>query len=33
MEERDLYAALLHEMKNTLVLLTLTLDTIPHDGR
>lgn len=32
MEERDLYAALLHEMKNNLVLLTLTLDNIPHNG-
>lgn len=32
MEARDLYAALLHEMKNNLVLLTLTLDNIPHDG-
>lgn len=30
MEDHDLYAALLHETKNNLVLLTLTLDTVPH---
>jgi signal transduction histidine kinase len=32
MEDDDLYAALLHEMKNNLVLLTMTLDNIPHCG-
>lgn len=32
MDEHDLYAALLHETKNNLVLLTLTLDTVPHSG-
>jgi signal transduction histidine kinase len=32
MKDQDLYAALLHEMKNNLVLLTLTLDGIPHTG-
>ncbi|TCJ12334.1 sensor histidine kinase [Parasulfuritortus cantonensis] len=30
MDDHDLYAALLHETKNHLVLLTLTLDSIPH---
>lgn len=33
MEQQDLYAALLHELKNNLVLLTLTMDTIPHTGQ
>lgn len=32
MEEQDLYAALLHEMKNNLVLLTMTLDSVPRTG-
>lgn len=32
MEDQDLYAALLHEMKNNLVLLTMTMDGIPHTG-
>ena len=32
MEENDLRMALLHELKNNLVLLTLTLDNIPHCG-
>ena len=32
MEEQDLYAALLHELKNNVVLLTLTMDTIPRTG-
>ncbi|MDR3395627.1 MAG: sensor histidine kinase [Parasulfuritortus sp.] len=32
MEDNDLYAALLHEMKNNLVLLAMTLDNIPHCG-
>jgi len=30
LEEQDLYAALLHEMKNTLVLMSITLDRVPH---
>jgi signal transduction histidine kinase len=29
-EEQDIYAALLHEMKNTLVLMSITLDQVPH---
>ena len=29
-DESDLYAALIHELKNNLVLLTMTLDGIPH---
>jgi signal transduction histidine kinase len=33
MQDNDLYAALLHEMKNNLVLLTMTLDGIPHIGQ
>ncbi len=33
MEDNDLYAALLHEMKNNLVLLAMTLDNIPHCGQ
>lgn len=32
MEEQDLYAALLHEMKNNLVLMAITLDRVPHIG-
>ncbi len=32
MDREDLYAALLHEMKNTLVLMTMTLADIPHTG-
>ena len=30
LEEQDLYAALLHEMKNNLVLMAITLDRVPH---
>jgi signal transduction histidine kinase len=30
LERQDLYAALLHEMKNNLVLLAMTLDSVPH---
>lgn len=30
LEPGDLYAALLHEMKNNLVLLAITLDAVPH---
>jgi len=29
---KDLYAALLHEMKNNLVLMAITLDRVPHTG-
>jgi signal transduction histidine kinase len=29
---KDLYAALLHEMKNNLVLMAITLDRVPHIG-
>ncbi len=32
MEQQDLYAALLHEMKNHLVLMAITLDRVPHVG-
>lgn len=32
LEHQDLYAALLHEMKNNLVLLAITLDNVPHTG-
>jgi K+-sensing histidine kinase KdpD len=31
-EQQDLYAALLHEMKNNLVLMAITLDRVPHIG-
>lgn len=30
LEQQDLYAALLHEMKNHLVLMSITLDRVPH---
>jgi len=30
LEQQDLYAALLHEMKNNLVLMTLTMERVPH---
>ncbi len=30
MEEQDLYAALLHEMKNNLVLMAMTMERVPH---
>lgn len=30
MEEQDLYAALLHEMKNNLVLMAITMERVPH---
>jgi len=30
--EQDLYAALLHEMKNSLVLMSMNLDQVPHTG-
>jgi signal transduction histidine kinase len=33
METNDLYAALLHEMKNNLALLTMTLGSIPYCGK
>jgi signal transduction histidine kinase len=32
LEQQDLYAALLHETKNHLVLMTITLDRVPHNG-
>ncbi|HNA29873.1 MAG TPA: ATP-binding protein [Thiobacillaceae bacterium] len=32
LEQQDLYAALLHEMKNNLVLMSITLDRVPHCG-
>ena len=32
LDTQDLYAALLHEMKNNLVLTTITMDRIPHVG-
>lgn len=33
LEQQDLYAALLHEMKNHLVLMSITLERIPHNGK
>lgn len=32
LQQPDLYAALLHEMKNNLVLMAITLDRVPHIG-
>lgn len=32
MEDNDLYAAMLHELKNNLALLIMTLDNAPHSG-
>lgn len=32
LEQQDLYAGLLHEMKNHLVLMAITLDRVPHTG-
>ena len=32
LEKQDLYAALLHEMKNHLVLMSITLERVPHCG-
>lgn len=32
LEQQDLYAALLHEMKNHLVLMSITLERVPHSG-
>lgn len=33
LEQQDLYAALLHEMKNHLVLMSMTLERIPHNRK